>query len=84
MPEPGEASVLATNAGAGGGQRVGDQMPVPGAREVSSAECIVDLDRRSSTFTALGTISRFHGRIGLFGYPPGGAGGRRVGELCRW
>ena len=46
-------------------------MSIPEAGEVFSGECIVDLDRRSSSFTAAGTISRSDGRIGAVGYPPG-------------
>ena len=56
------------------------KMPIPEAGEVSSAECIGDLDQRSSTFTAVGTIFGFDGRIGSVGYPPGAGGGRRVGN----
>ena len=51
-------------------QPAGD-LPIPEAGEVSSAECIGDLDQRSSTFTAVGTIFGFNGRIGSVGYPPG-------------
>ena len=49
----------------------GKKMSIPEAGEVFSGECIVDLDRRSSSFTAAGTISRSDGRICSVGYPPG-------------
>ena len=67
------------------------KMPIPEAGEVSSAECIGDLDQRSSTFTAVGTIFGLNGRIGSVGYPPGAdfpwiselvdAGGRSGSDL---